>query len=169
MKRVLMKQIVALLVAIALLGVEAATQKIGDRTWTYSVENRTETMGRVAIIEGVSPATGSIEVPQTLGGCPVTDIGDSAFEDSEITSVKVPNGVIWIGDGAFSYCLKLQSVELPSSVWHLGANAFANCRALINVKYDGKIGREAYIDYGAFKNCSSLTNLLLPHGVSSIG
>ena len=47
----------------------AATEKVGDYTWTYEID------AGEAEVQGVSPATGSVSLPATLGGKPVTSIG----------------------------------------------------------------------------------------------
>ena len=43
----------------------------------------------------------------------------------------IPNGVIQIGDYAFTGCLKLQNVHIPNGVKSIGACAFAYCLDLI--------------------------------------
>ena len=74
-------------------------------------------------------------------------IGDSAFNDTKITSITIPSSVKEIGNGAFSSCYdlsqvalneglekigdsafndtKITSITIPSSVKEIGNNAFA--------------------------------------------
>jgi len=49
-------------------------QKIGNTIWSFKVEDGT------ARVEGVSPASGMLEIPSALGGCPVKTIGMFAFD-----------------------------------------------------------------------------------------
>ena len=50
---------------------------------------------------GYSGTGGYVDIPATYNGYPVTDIGNSAFlNQSNITSVTMPNSVATIDDGA---------------------------------------------------------------------
>ena len=78
----------------------AATEKVGDYTWTYEI-----TAGE-AEVQGVSPATGSVSIPATLGGKPVTSIGYGAFYScSGLTSVAMPDSVAYVAPYAFENCI----------------------------------------------------------------
>ena len=75
---------------------DAATKGI----YTYEVSN-----GEATITDCDTSASGSIAIPTTLGGYPVTGIGGSAFSwCSSLTSITIPNSVTSIGSSAFSYC-----------------------------------------------------------------
>ena len=94
--------------------------------YTYSVENGEATITDVAL-----NASGDVVIPETLGGCPVTAIGEEAFYAcTNITTVQIPDTVTTIGAGAFKSCLDLQSVVIPDSVTTLGRDASSNCSAL---------------------------------------
>ena len=75
--------------AMATFGAWAATETVGGYTWTYRIN------GGTAEIEGISPSpTGAVTIPSTLGGKPVTIIGNRAFEVcSGLTSVTIGNNV----------------------------------------------------------------------------
>jgi hypothetical protein len=64
-----------------------------------------------------------LDIPQTIGGVPVTALGASAFYDNKLSSVTIPEGVTSIGDGAF-YKSQLASVVIPASVTSIGPWAF---------------------------------------------
>lgn len=71
---------------------------------------------------------GDVTVPETLGGCPVTKIGNGAFDScTGITSIDLPETVREIGKEAFRACSGLASVYLPPAVQAIGEDAFAGC------------------------------------------
>lgn len=70
---------------------------------------------------------GDIIIPSTYMGKPVTNIGDKAFYDCNLTSVEIPASVTSIGDYAFNSCGKLTSITIPDSVTSIGNNAFCGC------------------------------------------
>jgi hypothetical protein len=81
-------------------------------------------------------------IPRSLRGLPVTGIGLQAFRWSSITSVTIPEGVTYIGNGAFDACGQLTSVTLPKSI--------------------------TYVPWWGFSYCGSLTNITIPASVLTI-
>ena len=74
---------------------------------------------------------GTVIIPSTTNGLPVTCIGDWAFEDaSSMTNVTIPGSVTNIGAYAFSYCSGLTGVTIPGSVIYIGLAPFVGCSAL---------------------------------------
>ena len=114
---------------------EAATQKVGNYTWTYSLKDFDGNMGAV-IANGndcaVSPKpTGALTIPSTLGGCPVRKLDDDSLKScGSLTSVTIPSTVMTIGSDAFFYCDSLKSVTIPESVEVFGSSAFSYCECL---------------------------------------
>ena len=47
-----------------------------------------------------------------------------AFKDSDISSVTIPDGVVFIGEGAFENCINLHSITIPNSVTRIDKDAF---------------------------------------------
>ena len=95
----------------------------GDYTYTVAGSNAT--------ITGYAGLGGAIVIPATLGGYPVTNIGDMAFYTyTALTSVTIPNSVTTIGTQAFQDCRALTSVTIPDSVTSIGDYAFSSCTAL---------------------------------------
>ena len=94
------------------------------------------------------PMDNEIEIPDTLFGYSVVEIGDNAFEDIKLKSVHIPESVEIIGSSAFrntgiedvnlSECYNLKEVK---------AGAFENCN-LYDVDYHiwfmEKIGERAF-------------------------
>ena len=94
---------------------------------------------QVKIERFISVDTGTIEIPATINGMPVSVIGVGAFKDcKQMKKVIVPSSVVEIQEGAFSDCSALVEVVLPSSVRSIGKSAFKACRALekINLPED---------------------------------
>ena len=69
--------------------------------------------GTATITKYIGTETDTI-IPATLGGYPVTSIGEKAFLNRiMLTSISIPKSVTSIGDGAFWGCGKLTSISLP--------------------------------------------------------
>ena len=109
---------------------------------------------------------GNVVIPDTLGGYPTTAIGPSAFRDSPVASVTMPDTVITIGQYAFAYCGSLNSVIIPDSVTHIAQYAFLSCSALSSLTLGEHL---SIIGYNSFSNCTSLTSLFIPDNVTGIG
>ncbi len=97
--------------------------------YTYAVTN-----GEATITAFPSSFSGEVVIPSTLGGYPVTVIGDSAFRScNKITSVTIPDSVTYISPYAFCNCTNLTSVTIEGDTTTIGAYAFIDCTALASV------------------------------------
>lgn len=73
----------------------------------------------------------SVEIPQTIDGKTVTEIGSKAFYyKDDIKSVVIPDTVTTIWDEAFSYCMKMETVDMSANVETIGDYAFRKCGGL---------------------------------------
>ena len=76
----------------------------------------------------------SVIIPDTIEGLPVTAISSYAFSESQITSIKLPDSLEKIGDGAFIFCANMKNIEVPESVKYICENAFNSCTALESIE-----------------------------------
>ena len=105
------------------------------------------------------PYLTSVVIPDS-----VIYIGDSAFYDCDnLERVKIGNGVDEILTSAFNDCDNLESVELGNSVTLIDDDAFSFCRSLKNINIPDSV-RE--IGYDVFCGCSSLESIALPASIT---
>ena len=96
------------------------TYKEADECYIYTVSG-----GKVTINEYDKTCPKDVEIPATIGGLPVTVIGTYAFANMELTTVKIPDGVVTIESGAFR-SNKLTDAKIGSTVKTIGSIAFQN-------------------------------------------
>ena len=195
------KRIVAagalLLMPVAVLAYEKAWD---DKTWTdpttgivwiYSLRGGCAEVKSFEKPENWNYPMWTVTIPPvSLGGYPVTSIGNEAFRECNwIAFVRISDSVVSIGDRAFEDSPVLQSIDLPSSIRSIGEGAFKGCRRLASVTMpEGvtSIGDDAFywcmdlksvtipssvtsIGNRAFEWCSGLTEVTISEGVTSIG
>lgn len=108
-----------------------------------------------------------IVIPRFYNGKPVTEIGESAFQNcSSLISVIIPNTVTTIGDSAFDGCSALTSLALPYTVTSIGDYAFSDCSSLTSIIIPNNTST---IGESAFAYCSSLVSIILPDNITRIG
>ncbi len=73
-------------------------------------------------------------IPEKLGGIAVTTISQSAFLNSEVIRVILPDSITAIGEGAFQGCNRLEQVTLSQALVSIGARAFKDCSALCELR-----------------------------------
>ncbi|MCI6820992.1 MAG: leucine-rich repeat domain-containing protein [Clostridiales bacterium] len=87
--------------------------------WEFATADR----GNSIRITRYNGAQKKVTVPKKLGGLPVTDIGDRAFADSEIISIRLPETVRSVGREAFADAADLRAIDL-ANVSEVGKDAF---------------------------------------------
>lgn len=181
-----LKRILGALMALimALLNLSAlcvsAAEVSGD--YRYFVENGNAT------ISAYIGNGGDVEMPETIGGYPVTKIGERAFYRCEsLTSISIPGSVTSIGEMAFLGCTALTSITIPENVTNIGQGTFnfctgltsanilnsvigeamfGGCTALTMVNISGNVTSIAEV---AFSGCVSLETITIPESVANIG
>ena len=110
----------------------------------------------------------------------VTEITEGTFKNNtKITSVILPETIKIIGSRAFSGCTNLKSIIIPNSVRSVTEASttattvnswFDGCKNLHRVIFaDGGADDFTDIGYALFKNCTSLTSIVIPKNVKTIG
>jgi hypothetical protein len=69
----------------------------------------------------------------------------------------IPDGVVTIGEHAFSECRNLAAITIPDSVAEIEIGAFQYCEILTDIHIPNSIE----IGYCAFENCTSLKNITI--------
>ncbi|MCL2630592.1 MAG: leucine-rich repeat protein [Firmicutes bacterium] len=151
------------------------------------------------LVLGMGTATDShLRIPAIHLGLPVIGIEGYAFQNqTNITRVTLPEGLVFLNGGAFSNCKNLTSVFIPSTMAAVSYHVFEGCSALESIvisadnatyksegncvirKYDNALvagcktsvipNYVTKIADGAFYNCDGLTNISIPNSVSEIG
>ena len=118
----------------------------------------------------------------------ITEIGYGAFMGcSSLKDINIPKNVVSIGAYAFMKCHSLTHIVIPENVSNLAKGAFSDCHSLTDITIpdssyinafdisDQKrltsitITGGTYIHDAAFIYCTSLTNIIIPEGVTTIG
>lgn len=111
--------------------------------------------------------TGAFTIPDT-----VTKVANDAFSNcTNITSFVFPANLKTIDYNGFYGCSSLEEIVLPENLTSLGNSAFAGCSSAEILKFapDGKECKLTVIPDGAFADCESITSLVIPKSVTSIG
>ncbi len=96
----------------------------------------------------------------------IATIGESAFENSGLASIVIPESVTTLEENAFSGCALLESITLPSTLVSIPDGAFSGCTSLTGIDLPNTLET---IGASAFENISSLGTVFIPESVSSIG
>lgn len=104
---------------------------------------------------------GDIVIP---GDMRITSIGKYVFcNNQSITSVKIPDGIELIGDGAFMECTNLKSVSFPTNYFRIAPYAFGGA-GFITLKYPKNCSGGNW----AFYCCENLKEIIVEEGVTSL-
>ncbi len=107
----------------------------------------------------------NLEIPSSYKGIPIISIGKKALYFSSFQTINIPNSVVKIDDGAFSYCQDLQSINIPDSVKSIGRKAFEVCTRLQSINIPDSVEK---IESDTFLYCHSLQTVNIPDSVKKI-
>lgn len=82
------------------------------------------------------------------------------------TSIRIPDDVKVIGEGAFRCCKTIKSIKLPNSITKIESQAFRKCTNLERIILSEQL---ASIDDEAFYACVSIDEIEFPSTLSYIG
>ncbi|MBO5375184.1 MAG: leucine-rich repeat protein [Clostridia bacterium] len=108
----------------------------------------------------------------------ITTIGQGAFYQCEkLKNFQLPSGLVRIegangnnDEGTFEGCTSLTEITIPATVTHIYGNTFTDCTALKTVTFEKRDGTTPinFYGWGPFLKCTSLTELILPEGMTEI-
>ena len=139
--------------------ITAANQDIEGFTYAL-IDN-----GNAYRVTDYTGTSSTVVIPSIYKEKPVTEIGSttnnssntSAFHNnSNITSITIPEGVTSIGRFDFFYCPNLTSVTIPSTVTVIGDWSFMYNTSLTNINIPAGV---TTIGNFVFQGCTSLTNI----------
>lgn len=150
----------AVAMLLTLLPAAAFAAPAPESDFEYGVNNGTATITKY------KGAGGTVEIPATLGGDPVTGIQMQAFiKCTSLKSVSMPESVTSIGNSAFIGCTGLESVKLPAGLKSIGENVFYSCTSLTSVVIPDKV---TSIGSLAFFGCLKLESITVPAGITTL-
>ncbi len=130
---------------------------VNEFTWTSDGESITLT--------GYIGNRANVVTPAFIDGLPVKHIKEWAFDYSTFESFYISEGVLTIGDSAFSDCTNMRSVHLPSTLKSLGTCAFAYCTNLRAVELPDSLET---IGTWVFMACENLHAVVIPESINSL-
>jgi hypothetical protein len=122
--------------------------------------------GTYAVVIDYTGTATRVRIAEEYNGVPVTEICQDIFDNTNITSVVIPDSVTTIGSSAFSGCSRLAGITIPDSVTTIGYSAFSRCYSLTSVEIPDSV---TTIGSGAFYDCFSLTSVVIGDSVTTIG
>ena len=97
----------------------------------------------------------------------ITYVGNYSFFDFDgVSSAEIAGTVDSIGSSAFAFCDNLESVVLGEGIREIGMGAFGQCVSLREINIPDTV---TTIGKGAFYDCYSLTDLTIPATVEVFG
>lgn len=120
-----------------------------------------------SVAKGTADTSGTVAIPSTWEGLPVTAITASGFSGcTGMTKIVMPSCITTIGDSAFSGCTGMIKAALPSSLVSIGDSAFYNCTGVTGLTLPSNL---VSIGSNSFSGCTSITDVSMPSSVTSIG
>ena len=147
----------------------SATQTVNGVVWSYTVNGGSVTLGGAGTTAVPLSTAGDVAIPLTLGGYPVTAIGDGAFMNcSRITTISMTrvSKVDTIGNSAFEGCSGLTGISFPLNIKRYGMRAFARCTSLTSIKLPASSSGE--VAQAMFTGCTGLYDVVLSAGTTRI-
>ena len=144
---------------------EVREAKAGNLLYSYSTGSKKATVISDDSYKDLTEVTIPSEVTIEGESYHVTAIGKKAFASCEkITSFSLPNGLVTIGESAFSGT-RNTSITLPEGIVSIGDRAFASTSITDIILPRSLVTIGSY----AFSSNNAIKELVIPEGVESIG
>ena len=135
--------------------ISASAAEVSEDGWEYDIS-----AGEVTIT-GYTGEAEELSIPSTLGGFSVRRIADKAFWFNRfLKSVKIPEGVKFIGNSAFESCYNLNMISLPSSLEFIGDSAFLYT-SLVDVVIPKNVTDIGSLSFSQFRTEASLKTVTI--------
>lgn len=174
MKKNLVSFVLVLCMMLALLPGEAQAAansgRCGDNlTWSYdegtlTISGKGEMYDYDNVIE-ISPWFRKMTIKNIQIERGVTSIGSCAFQDTQITTLTIPDTIQSIGFFAFYGCSSLRWLDIPNSVEEIGSFAFSGCISLTSISLPNAL---RCIEGSAFEDCYDLRFIDIPASLNYI-
>jgi hypothetical protein len=152
-----------------------------DNGICYELDQETQTAMVISSDNEDEKYQGEVVIPEVVvyeeEEYAVTHIDGLAFYGcSELTSITIPESVMYIGHGAFTRCSGLTSIVVAEN--NAIYDSRNNCNAIIETNTNKLIAgcsttiipeSVTKIDGGAFSSCKGLTSITIPENVEEIG
>ena len=132
---------------------------------------------------------GALESDGTVSSNPLRYTHKIVVNGVQLDELNIPKGVTSVNDFAFTGCLYFDKLNIPNTVTYIGHYAFSQCTHLEQVAFAKNSTLETLGKYafkgcafanitlpetlktfdGAFRECSQLTSIDIPAGITSIG
>ena len=116
----------------------------------------------------------SVDIPETIDGLPVTEIGDSAFANCiNLSAVSMRESIEMHGCGAFKDCPQLEEIRIEHNIATSNlmgartayAGAFYGCSSLKTISFGDAVTN---IPTGLFYGCTGIEEIEIPSSVKTI-
>ncbi len=135
----------------------------GENGWVleYSASDEDE----ITITGIAQEGTGTLVIPASIDGMPVTTFGYEAFRGcSALKTIDIPDSVTELGLRTF-FASGLESVTIPATVQRVPYYCFGRCESLTEVNFESDTLR--YLSQASFYSCSALESIEIPLLTSS--
>ena len=117
---------------------EAPKRGAAPESETFDIKKRQN--GSYAVVALKDKSEMTVFVPEG-----VEDIGEGAFEGSDVIEVTLPEGLIKIGKRAFADCESLEKINFPSTLRIISDEAFSGCTSLdVDLLENINVGTDAF-------------------------
>ncbi len=99
----------------------------------------------------------------------LTEISESAFENTALTEVKTPSSLVTIGKEAFTGCKELTKLTLNEGLKAINRYAFMGCEKLATIITDGITDNTIKVGNYAFADCSESLPTTAPTAFNLVG